>query len=551
MRRRRKKTCLYRALTLTETVTSLAILAIIFAVLLPQLRGIHNSWDSHAGASETLQNGRVLMEHVYQNLSKAARIISVSDPATTSGYIEFIGNDANSYRYDVNSTSNYVEFGPVGSLSDLAGPVSQFQFACYDAVDLDTPITVLNSIRSVKVDTTLINRAALGQDMTFTAQAYIRANTLPAAGGGITRPFPRLEYDTLQGREPALLHMSGMNYLCAYRGDRDDGFACILTVDSSQWNGVSKGSSVEYDTRNGVEPALAKIDDTYALCAYTGDHGNGWAQILEYADPAINAYCRQKFDPDNCYYPALSHINTQGSDHYYLCAYGRIDTAHALVLKATIVPYVMIQLGSAGPTISWAGGTAPYVALAKIDDTHYLCAYEGNTGSDHGAAVVLTVNTADWTIAQETHYDFAGEVAMTPALARIDDTHFLCAYNHWSPSYEGCAVVLTVNPVDWSITKETSIQIDTPARDPDLCRIDSTSFLCAYRGPSYNGAVGVLTIDTGNWTISKATPFAMEYSPQPGLALCQVDGGHYLYAISGIDDDGFTGVLELGAAILP
>ncbi|MHC4565012.1 MAG: PulJ/GspJ family protein [Planctomycetota bacterium] len=550
MRRQSRKTRLYPALTLTETVISLAIMAIIFGVLLPQLRGIQNSWDTQAGSSETLQNGRVLTEHLHRNLAEAARITAVSDSSTTSGYIEFIDNDANSFRYDVNSTSNYVEFGPVGSLSDVAGPVSQFQFACYDAFDLGTPITDVNSIRNVKVTTTLTNSAVMDQDMTFATQVYIRANTLPAAGGGITRPFPRLEYDTVQGREPALVHMNGTKYLCAYRGDRDDGFACILTVDSGNWS-VSKGNSIEYDTKDAVDPALAKIDDTYALCAYTGDHGNGWAQILEYADPAINAYCRQKFDPDSCYYPALSHINTQGNDHYYLCAYGRTDTVHALVLRATIVPYVMMELASAGPTISWTGGTAPYVALARIDDTHYLCAYEGNTGSDHGGAVVLTVNTFDWTIAQETHYDFGGEVAMTPALAKIDDTHYLCAYNHWSPSYEGCAVVLTVNPVDWSITKETSIQIDTLGRSPDLCRIDSMNFLCAYSGPGYNGTAVILTVDTGNWTISKTTPFIMEYSPQVGLALCQVDMGHYLYAISGTDDDGFVGVLELGVAILP
>jgi len=494
MGRQGRKTRLYPALTLTETVISLAIIAVIFAALLPQLRAIQNSWDSQAGASETLQNGRVLAEHLYRNLAKAARITAVSDSSTTSGYIEFIDNDANSYRYDVNSTSSYVEFGPVGSLSDLAGPVSQFQFTCYDALDLGTPITDVNSIRNVKVDTTLTNSAAMDQDMTFTTQAYIRANTLPAAGGAITRPFPRLEYDTVQGREPALVHMNGMNYLCAYRGDRDDGFACILTVDSSQWYSVSKGSSVEYDTKNGVEPALAKIDDTYALCAYTGDRTDGFACILEYAHPAVNAYCKYEFDTDTCYYPALSHISTQGDDRYYLCAYGRIDTAHALVLKATIVPYVMMQLGSAGPTISWAAGTAPYVALAKIDDTHYLCAYEGNTGSDHGAAAVLTVNTSDWTITQETPVELESIDFLDSVLCKINSTDFLCGYTENSP---GRAVVLIVNTADWTITKGTMLDFETThGGEPALCQIDSNHYLCAYYDVVSSGIAGVLKLDS-------------------------------------------------------
>jgi hypothetical protein len=83
---------------------------------------------------------------------------------------------------------------------------------------------------------------------------------------------------------------------------------------------------------------------------------------------------------------------------------------------------------SSGPSISFGHGQTPASALTKIDDTHYLCAYEGETGSHYGAAVVLTVNTVDWTITTETHYDFLGEVAKFPTLAKIDDTHYLCAY---------------------------------------------------------------------------------------------------------------------------
>ena len=134
MRHENRKTCVYPALTLVEMVLSLAIMAIIFAALLPQLRAIDNSWDSQTNSAETLQNGRFLIDHLNRTLAKAARITAVSDTATTSGYIEFIDNDANSFRYDVNSTGNYVEFGLLGGLSDLAGPVSQFQFTCTMAV---------------------------------------------------------------------------------------------------------------------------------------------------------------------------------------------------------------------------------------------------------------------------------------------------------------------------------------------------------------------------------------------------------------------------------
>jgi type II secretory pathway pseudopilin PulG len=130
---------------------AMAIMAIVFSAVVPQFRVIQNSWDSKQAASETLQNARVLIDHLNRNLSKAVRITAVSGPSEINGYIEFEDNDANNLRFDISGTSNYVEFGPVGALYDLAGPVSQLLFTCYDGNDFDTPITDVNDIRFIKV----------------------------------------------------------------------------------------------------------------------------------------------------------------------------------------------------------------------------------------------------------------------------------------------------------------------------------------------------------------------------------------------------------------
>jgi hypothetical protein len=166
----------------------MAIMAIVFAAIVPQFRIILNSWDSKAGAAEALQNGRVLMDHISRNLSKAKRITVVSASTVTNGYIQFIANDSNTYRYDIGE-SNYVEFGPQpGTLSDLAGPVSSLQFACYDGNNFTNAITDGNSIRFVDVNTTLTNLATLGQDKTFTASVYLRTGA--AAPGQASNPNP-------------------------------------------------------------------------------------------------------------------------------------------------------------------------------------------------------------------------------------------------------------------------------------------------------------------------------------------------------------------------
>jgi arabinogalactan endo-1,4-beta-galactosidase/type II secretory pathway pseudopilin PulG len=172
-------------MTLIEIIVSLAIITIILAVIVPQFVMIRNSWASKEAATETLQNGRILLDHLERNLLKAVKITSVSSSSTTSGYIQFQDNDGNSFRYDINSTNNYVEYGAPGSLSDLAGPVSQLQFRCYDACNLDTPldpITDANLIRFVKVETTLTNSVSSSRNKTLIASAYLRTNANTGCG---------------------------------------------------------------------------------------------------------------------------------------------------------------------------------------------------------------------------------------------------------------------------------------------------------------------------------------------------------------------------------
>ena len=43
---------------------------------------------------------------------------------------------------------------------------------------------------------------------------------------------------------------------------------------------VLKKTPYEFDSSNGETPALARIDSTHYLCAYTGDGDDGWATVL-------------------------------------------------------------------------------------------------------------------------------------------------------------------------------------------------------------------------------------------------------------------------------
>jgi len=526
------------ALTLLEMIIALAIMATVFAAILPLFRSIQNSWDSKQAAAETVQNGRVLIDHLNRNLAKAVKITAVSDSTTTIGYVQFEDNDGNNLKYDIDNS--YVRFGVAGDLSDLAGPASQLQFTCYDASDFSTPITDVNDIRLVKVETTLTNSAIMGQDKTFTTSAYLRINA-NIQGEGITKK-PPFEFDTIQGKTPALAQVDDTHYLCAYTGWDGSGRAVIFTVNPINWT-VSKGTTFNYAPFRGESPALAQIDDDNYLCAYEGWSSDGWAVVLTVNPITWTVSKATAFEYDNRdgETPALAQID----DTHYLCAYeGRSNDGWATVLTVdtgtwTIAKETPFEFDN-------RDGETP--ALAQIDDTHYLCAYEGSRSD--GWAVVLTVNPITWTISKGAAFEFDNKNGETPALAQIDDTHYLCAYE--GSRSDGWAVVLTVNPITWTISKGTAFEYDNgEAKAPALAQIDNNRYLCDYSGRSDDGWAVVLAVDPATWTISKETPYEYDASRAKTPVLEQIDDNYYLSAYEGGSSDGWSVVLVVDMKVRP
>jgi len=158
--------------TLIELVVAISLITVIFAALLPIFSSARKTWDTAQDNSEALQNGRVLLDHLNLKLSQVASIESVSSADETQGYIEFTDFQEDTFRYDI-SGSGYVEFGEIGSLVDLAGPVSQLQFTCYDGNDLSTPITDANLIRLITIETTITHSGELTQDKVFSTSVFI------------------------------------------------------------------------------------------------------------------------------------------------------------------------------------------------------------------------------------------------------------------------------------------------------------------------------------------------------------------------------------------
>ena len=541
MRRKNNPQC---AMTLVEMLVAMAIMVIVMAAVVPQIRSIRSSWDSKAKNVEAIQNGRVLVDHIASQLTEANSIAAVSDSNETNGYIQFLNNDGNTMRYEIDA-SNYVVYGPVGNLSELTGPVSQLQFTCYDACDLDTAITDVNSIRTVKVQTTLTNSTALGRNQSFTAQAYLRTNSAGGSGGGQTvTKQTSLECDSsrVPERRPALARIDDNHYLCAYKGRLNDGYAVVLTVDPATWT-ISKGIPYEYDTSNGEEPALCQIDSTHYLCAYTGYKDDGWAVVLT-VDPAtweITKGMPLEHDIDQGRWSALAKID---SSHYLLAYSGQDMHGWAVILTVDPATWTITK----GIPFEYDALQAEQADLAEVDNTHYLCVYRGD-GAD-GWATILTVNTGDWTITQGTPFEYDLVQGEEAALAQIDSTRYLCVYVGFGTN--GWANILTVNTGDWTISKGTAFEYD-PDQSESLAiiAIGQNDYLCTYAGWGRVGQAVVLTADVDDGTVTKGTSSTYDDNKGWAPALAKIDDTHYLCAYEGLASALWACIFSTGSAILP
>ncbi len=531
----------HRALTMLEMVIALAIMAVVFAAVLPQFRNIQNSWASRQGGTEALQNGRILIDHMNKNLSSADRITAVSDPDVVNGFIEFEANDAITYRYEISSDRN-VEFGPVGNLSELAGPVSQLQFTCYDAQDLDTAITDIDQIRGVKVQTTLTNMAPLGQDKNFVAIAYLRTNSIKNLPPIYKEPASSFEFNVVLGAEPALVQVEPKRYLCAYTGPGTDGWALVVEVDTDSWT-LNRATPFEFDLTTGTTPALSRIDATHYLCAYTGPGNDGYVVILS-VDPSdwtITKGPELEYDGTNGEAPALVAIDST----HHLCVYqGTGDDGWAVVFDVDTGSDTVVVNSSFEFEIQ----SCMRPALVEIKQGYYLCAYEGP--QNDGWATVLKVSLGSYSISSPSTFEYDIVSGQGPALARIDISHYLCAYAGTSDN--GYAVVLSVQQGTWQISRGTPFQYDSnKSISPDLKWIDGSRFLCVYEGPSLDAWSNILTVDTDDWTITKDQ--RVEYDSVGGEtpALAMVEGDYYLCVYQGSNNDGWACILSTEPPVLP
>ena len=186
--------------------------------------------------------------------------------------------------------------------------------------------------------------------------------------------------------------------------------------------------------------------------------------------------------------------------------------------------------------------------LARIDNTHYLCAYTGD--GDDGWAVILIVDPLTWVVTKGTPLEYDTIKGKEASLAQIDSTHFICAYQGKAKDW-AYATVLTVNTVSNTVVQESVYLVENESdefsvKKPAIVHMTENDFLLAYEGEGHDGFAVVLEVDTGTWAISMKTPLEFDTKKGKDADLLQIDSIHYLCAYGGDGNDGWAVILLPG-----
>ncbi|MEN6425641.1 MAG: type II secretion system protein [Phycisphaerales bacterium] len=348
------KTIGQRGTTIVELTVAVAIIATVFAAIMPLFAGVRNSADAQWANLEMAQNARVLNEQLGRCLAGAGRITAVSSSASSDGYIQFEAADGAIYRCELEA-GGYVEFGPVGDLSELVGPVESLRFVCYDGNDLSSPAQTPDGIRLVTWEAGLQSAGALTRDKTVRGACYLRvaAHSESVEDGPVT-------YDFATGQP---------------------GVDCFAFADQSE---------TQVPEESGVPVALLTTDQYDPMGA-----DDAQSHALEVSDESQYAQLRMTFQIDQDPEDVASLVATwsgKGVNAHSTCA----DGVSLYIWNCDSSRYELIQASpdtDAEITLTGSGSGAP-------------AAYVGGAGG----IVVLLVVSNDEKVGQESNTLFTDYV---------------------------------------------------------------------------------------------------------------------------------------------
>lgn len=326
---------------------------------------------------------------------------------------------------------------------------------------------------------------------------FAQVFTVDGGTFAVTTAAAALEYDTQNSFENYTIRIDTNHYLLLWSGNAAtrDSFAQVIEVNTTTWAVTTAAARLQFDTDVGAFYSSAKMDTNHFLIVWAGASADGFAQILTVNTTTwavSTAAASLEFDTQNLAGSSCAKIDdTHAIVSWFGGAAGITGEAQVLAINTTTWA---ITTAAAAFTYDAAASSTINPRIGQIDANHFLNVWAGTDGD--GFAQSLEVNLSTWVISTtaaslefDTEHNGANEFAF------IDSSHALIV---WQDSAgDGRAQVLTISAPTYAITTAAaSLEYDTQSGAfPAVVRIDTAHYLNFWAGPGNDGFTQVFTVE--------------------------------------------------------
>jgi hypothetical protein len=314
-----------------------------------------------------------------------------------------------------------------------------------------------------------------------------------APDGNITNSIiDTLEFDTSDCIFPDIISISGNIYAVAYQGPGDHGF--IKTVEIAPDGNITDSviDTLEFDTGNGLEPVIIHVSGKIFAVAYRGDGNDGFIKTVEIApdgsitDSVIDTL---EYDTSDGYYPDIIHI----SGNIYAIAYEGTNN-DGFIKTISITPGGDIG-NSVIDTLEYDTSDGYYPDIIHISGNIYAIAYEGTNYDGFVKTVEISTdgNITD-SVIDTLEFDTAD--GREPKIINVTGDVYAVAYR--GTNNDGFLKTVSI-AASGQIANSVIDTLEFNTGDsyyPDIFRIAEGIFTIAYRGPSLLGYLKTVGITT-------------------------------------------------------
>ena len=285
---------------------------------------------------------------------------------------------------------------------------------------------------------------------------------------------------------------------------------------------IAYGSTNDYYSGTTYYNAVAKIDATHFVLAYTDSSNDGYVRFGAISGTSVGYGIAAVFNEATTFDISIATID---ATHFIVSYMDYTNSGYGTAIIGTISG-TSISYGSEY-VFNSAATTLTDVSL--LDSTHFVVSYADNGNSTYGTAIIGTIANDD-EISYGSEYVYNSGIVYYPKVATIDSTHFVVAYRDNGNLNYGTAIIGTIANDDEISYGSEYVFNSAFTNEISIALINSTHFIVAYADPTNNqyttSIIGTIANDD---EISYGSEYASSYE---GLyhSVDKIDATHFVLA---------------------